>query len=380
MIKMGYANAKIYKHKNEAYPHPGCYQSYHSDKEDNPPCKWPASLVDKDQPENRLVTNIKKATVSSENVLSTLGITIAQYLSGVVYGCNLSCLMKSKLPRLSSFVHKVLQENHPVTIKEVHGQAGWLETCARTVATEGQCVYSGQIAFPLETRMFEDKEYILLKGIDDPNERCHGSSGPNQIILADGMNDHDALESLCQRFNSQHYNLRKFYYECSNLKYLTHLINVPTLGQEPPNLLDNRGAPSLPVRPKTTAALPAPPLVAPSPAPDAVVINEQACMLKQYEDQQTALCAQREAEEHQRLDLEAQQQCKAGVPCTGAAYADSAIAKLLSRSVIIMRGQFECDQLLLEQYDQQVKALEVKLSGVMSNIHAQMASKDELIK
>lgn len=41
----------------------------------------------------------------------------------------------------------------------------------------------------------------------------------------------EALEPLRQRFNSQHYSLRKFYYECSNLKYLTGLINVPKLGQ-----------------------------------------------------------------------------------------------------------------------------------------------------
>lgn len=41
----------------------------------------------------------------------------------------------------------------------------------------------------------------------------------------------DALDPLRQRYNQQHYNLRKFYYECSNLKYLTSLINVPKLGQ-----------------------------------------------------------------------------------------------------------------------------------------------------
>jgi hypothetical protein len=46
-----------------------------------------------------------------------------------------------------------------------------------------------------------------------------------------GTNDMEALEPLRQRFNAQHYSLRKFYYECSNLKYLTGLINVPKLGQ-----------------------------------------------------------------------------------------------------------------------------------------------------
>lgn len=43
--------------------------------------------------------------------------------------------------------------------------------------------------------------------------------------------DEDALQPLRERYNAQHYNLRRFYYECSNLKYLTGLINVPKLGQ-----------------------------------------------------------------------------------------------------------------------------------------------------
>ena len=41
----------------------------------------------------------------------------------------------------------------------------------------------------------------------------------------------EALEPLRERYNAQHFGLRKFYYECSNLKYLTGLINVPKLPQ-----------------------------------------------------------------------------------------------------------------------------------------------------
>ncbi|KAH8114482.1 translation initiation factor eIF2 gamma subunit [Phellopilus nigrolimitatus] len=40
-IKLGYANAKMYKCENEACPRPGCYRSYRSDKEDRPPCERP---------------------------------------------------------------------------------------------------------------------------------------------------------------------------------------------------------------------------------------------------------------------------------------------------------------------------------------------------
>ncbi|KAE8215386.1 hypothetical protein CF319_g4192 [Tilletia indica] len=40
-IKLGYANAKIYKCEREACARPGCYRSYPSGKEANPPCEVP---------------------------------------------------------------------------------------------------------------------------------------------------------------------------------------------------------------------------------------------------------------------------------------------------------------------------------------------------
>ncbi|KAG9610724.1 putative translation initiation factor 2, gamma subunit, partial [Aureobasidium melanogenum] len=38
-IKLGYANAKVYKCDNEECPRPTCYRSYKSDKEVDPPCE-----------------------------------------------------------------------------------------------------------------------------------------------------------------------------------------------------------------------------------------------------------------------------------------------------------------------------------------------------
>lgn len=38
-IKLGYANAKIYKCDNIQCPRPGCYKSYKSEKEVDPPCQ-----------------------------------------------------------------------------------------------------------------------------------------------------------------------------------------------------------------------------------------------------------------------------------------------------------------------------------------------------
>ncbi|KAG2350831.1 hypothetical protein BDR05DRAFT_922313 [Suillus weaverae] len=431
---------------------------------------YPTRPVDKDKAENELVINIKKATSPEElapkqkHVRKCIVYTW-DYHSSISFwsGLRVQPILSDEVQTFKALitVHKVLQEGHPVTIKEAHGQAGWLETCARTVAAEGQRGYGplirtyvqfilAKLRFhrlrPEFNGLFEYEEYISLKGIDDPNEgyetisdlmglqdqiesfqrmvfshfrhsannECRISALVPLVKESWGIyrfitsmlramhrrtNDHDALEPLRQRFNSQHYNLRKFYYECSNLKYLTGLINVPKLGQEPPNLLDTGSAPDLPARPKTTVASPAPPPAAPSPAPDAAVVNEQARMLKQYEDQQTALRAQREAEERQRLDLEAQQQREFEqrqreqaererlaqeqlVQQQMMQYNNQAAQQVsdYERELLAMRGQYERDQLLLEQYDRRVKALEGELGGVTSNIHAQMASKDELIK
>jgi translation initiation factor 2 subunit 3 len=38
-IKLGYANAKIYKCDSEACPRPTCYKSFKSEKEIDPPCE-----------------------------------------------------------------------------------------------------------------------------------------------------------------------------------------------------------------------------------------------------------------------------------------------------------------------------------------------------
>ncbi|PPQ64485.1 hypothetical protein CVT26_002024, partial [Gymnopilus dilepis] len=342
------------------------------------------------------------------------------------------------------------------TLKEAQGQTAWLETCARTVAADGTRGYApliktyvqfilAKLRFhrlrPEFNGLFEYEEYVTLKGIDDPNEgyetisdlmalqdqiesfqktvfshfrystnnECRISALVPLVKESWGIyrfitsmlramfrrtDDRDALEPLRERYVAQHYNLRKFYYECSNLKYLTGLINVPKLGHEPPNLLDSGDAPDLPARPK--AKSPTPPPAAPSPT--AAEIDEQARMLKEYEDKQAALQAQREAEERQRLELEQQQQREFEMRQLQQAEAQRLAQEQLmqqqmmynsqaaqqqselERELLAMRGQYERDQIFLEQYDRRVKALEAELSGVHAHISTQLATKDELIK
>ncbi|KAG6380853.1 hypothetical protein JVT61DRAFT_5240 [Boletus reticuloceps] len=431
-------------------------------------CKPLTSLlaVDKDKAEQELVVNIKKATSPDETAPKQKHVRKCivytwDYHSSISFwsGLRVQPILSDEIQTFKALitVHKVLQEGHPNTIKEAHGQTGWLETCARTVATDGQRGYGSLIRTyvqfilaklrfhrlrPEFNGLFEYEEYISLKGIDDPNEgyetitdlmglqdqiesfqrmvfshfrhstnnECRISAIVPLVKESWGIyrfitsmlramyrrtNDHEALELLRERFNAQHYNLRKFYYECSNLKYLTGLINVPKLGQEPPSLFDSGAAPDLPARPKSTVT----PALPPAPSPDAAAISEQARMLKEYEDQQAGLRAQREAEERQRLEREAQQQREFEERQREQAererlaqeqllqqqmmqYNNQAVqqASEYQRELLAMRGQYERDQLLLEQYDHRVKALEGELGASAVNINAQMASKDELIK
>ncbi|KAJ7925985.1 hypothetical protein B0H13DRAFT_2229558 [Mycena leptocephala] len=386
---------------------------------------YPTRPVDKDKAEQELVVNIKKATSPEETAPKQKHVR------------NFKALIT---------VHKVLQEGHPITIKEAHGQTAWLETCARTLGSDGQRGYAPLIRTyvhrlrPEFNGLFEYEEYVTLKGIDDPNEGyetisdlmglqdqiesfqkmvfSHFSHTSNNECRISALvplvkeswgiyrfitsmmramfrrtNDADALEPLRQRYTSQHYSLRKFYYECSNLKYLTGLINVPKLAQEPPNLLDTGDAPDLPPRPKTAASPP------PAPSPDAATVNEQARMLREYEDQQAALAASRETEERRRLEQEAHQAREFEEMQRRQAEAQRLAQEQLvqqqqqqqynmqasqqaelERELLALRGQWERDQMFLERYDRRVRALEAELGAVNANVNSQMTSKDDLIK
>ncbi|EPT01538.1 hypothetical protein FOMPIDRAFT_1144834 [Fomitopsis schrenkii] len=434
---------------------------------ENDEVHYPTRPVDKDKAEAELVVNIKKATNPDETAPKQKHVRKCivytwDYHSSISFwtGLRVQPILADEVQTFKALitVHKVLQEGHPVTIKEAHGQTGWLETCARTVGHESAKGYGplirayvqfilAKLRFhrlrPEFNGLFEYEEYVTLKGIDDPNEGYetisdlmglqdqidsfqkmvfahfrHSASNECRIsalvplvkeswgiyrfitsmlrAMYRRTNDTEALEPLKQRYNAQHYALRKFYYECSNLKYLTGLINVPKLGQEPPNLLDSGSAPDLPARPTTTTVKTPPPA---TPVPDANAINEQARMLKQYEEQQAALLAAREAEERQRQELEEQQRREFEQRQAEQAERERLAQEQLmqqqmmqynnqaavhvqeyERELLAMRGQYERDQLMLEQYDRRVKALEGELGGITANVNAQMQSKDDLIK
>jgi len=209
------------------------------------------------------------------------------------------------------------------------------------------------------------------------------------------------LEPLRGRYDAQHYRLVKFYYECSNLRYLTSLITVPKLPQEPPNLLsEDDAAPRLPQRPKQEIERQITPPPAPKPEePDDIGEfwkNEQARQNREYEDQQrvleerqaqqlyaqqqAALQAQRDFEEQQRRLAEQQRLDQEALLAQQYQQQTQGRLAQLEQENLAARSQYAQDQLMLQQYDQKIKALEGELAQLQNSYGQQIGSKDDQIR
>ncbi|KAI1124277.1 ANTH domain-containing protein [Nemania abortiva] len=360
-------------------------------------------------------------------------------------------------------VHRVLQEGHPQTLREALANRGWIDSLNRGLAGEGMRGYGplireyvyfllAKLTFhqqhPEFNGTFEYEEYISLKAINDPNEgyetitdlmalqdkieqfqklifshfrnvgnnECRISAIVPLVQESYGIykfitsmlramhsttGDHDALEPLRERYNAQHYRLVKFYYECSNLRYLTSLITIPKLPQDPPNLLgEDDDAPALPARPKQEIERAPTPVREPkSEEPDQIAEfwqNEIDRQNREYEEQQRvlqerqqqALQAQQQAQLQAQRDFEeqqrrlAEQQRREQEALMNQQYQMQTQGRLaeLEQENLNARAQYDRDQLMLQQYDQRVKSLEGELAQIQNNFGQQLNSKDDQIR
>ncbi|KAH7175952.1 ANTH domain-containing protein [Dactylonectria macrodidyma] len=360
-------------------------------------------------------------------------------------------------------IHKVLQEGHPSALKEAMANRGWIDSLNRGMNGEGMRGYGPLIreyVYYLLAKLsfhhqhqefngtFEYEEYLSLKAINDPNEGYETITdlmvlqdkieqfqklifshfrnvGNNECRIAalvplvqesygiykfitsmlramhSTTGDNDALEPLRQRYNAQHYRLVKFYYECSNLRYLTSLITIPKLPQDPPNLLsEDDEAPALPARPKQEIERqPSPPQEPKSEEPGEMSefwkgeldrqnreYEEQQRVLEERQQQallaqqQAQLQAQREFDEQQRLLLEQQQREQEALLAQQAQWQTQGRLAELERENLNARAQYERDQLMLQQFDQRVRGLESELSQLQNSLGQQITSKDDQIR
>ncbi|KAJ9087468.1 sla2 Src-like adaptor 2 [Entomophthora muscae] len=107
---------------------------------------------------------------------------------------------------------------------------------------------------------------------------------------------YEALAPLREKYHTLHRSLRQFYYECSQIRYLTSLIAIPQLSADPPSL----GAGDDSNRPMTPRFNPTPPPPAPIPDPTPDLFLEQK---REYERLQQE-AQQRAMQNQQQLELE----------------------------------------------------------------------------
>jgi len=429
--------------------------------------------IDMSRTETDLAINIRKATSIEESapkrkhVRSCIVYTWDHKSSNSFWaGMKVQPIMADEVQTFKALItiHKVLQEGHPITVKEAQNHVNWLESLSRGVSGEGLRGYGplireyvffllAKLAFhrqhPEFNGLFEYEEYISLKSINDPNEGyetisdlmtlqdqidafqklifSHFRGGANNECRISVLvplvqesygiykfitsmlramhtttGDDEALEPLRGRYDAQHFRLVKFYYECSNLRYLTSLITVPKLPQEPPNLLaEDDERPALPRRPAKEIEqepVPTPPRahsVDPEPMNE-FWKNEAARQQEEYEAEQRRLQQQWEEQQRQQLlaqqqaqrDFEEQQRLQAEQQRLAQeqllrdqyqAHTQGRMAEL-ERENLNARAQYERDQLMLQQYDRRMKDLEEQLNQLNTNFNQQNASKDDQIR
>ncbi|TFK77333.1 cytoskeleton assembly control protein [Pluteus cervinus] len=425
---------------------------------------YPTRPVDKDKAEVELAIALEKATNSEEvapkqkHVRKCIMYTW-DYHSSISFWSGLEAqpIHADEVQTFKALIliHKVVQEGHPVTIKEGHGQTAWIELCATSASMEADRGYSqlirGYVKFLLGKLRFhrihsafngalDYDEATALKYINDPNEGyetisdlmnlqdqvdsfqkmvfAHLARSDNECRISALIpmvkeswqiykfltsmlramyrkSYGDALDPLKERYVAQHHTLRKFYHECSTLKYLTGLINVPKLGPDPPALTDGTS------QPKQAAPKRSPTQDAPSAS--AAEVAQQAQLLKKYEEEHAALVAAQKAEAARQAELRRQQQEEFEQRQREQAERErlaqeqflfqqqqqqmmynsnmvSQQATELEQELLAMRGQYERDQIMLEQYDRRVNALETELNGIMGHVNSQLELKDELIR
>ncbi|KAK8024035.1 SLA2 protein [Apiospora rasikravindrae] len=428
--------------------------------------------MDHTKSEQELAINIKKATNSDEtapkrkHVRSCIVYTWDHKSSQSFWaGMKVQPIMADEVQTFKALItiHRILQEGHPVSLREAMANRGWIDSLNRGMGGEGVRGYGplireyvyfllAKLSFhqqhPEFNGTFEYEEYVSLKVINDPNEGYEAITdlmalqdkieqfqklifshfrnvGNNECRISalvalvqesygiykfitsmlramhSTTGDNDALEPLRERYNAQHYRLVKFYYECSNLRYLTSLITIPKLPQDPPNLLaEDDSAPSLPARPKQEIERqPTPPAHPKTDEPDEIAefwqgeldrqnkeYEEQQRVLQErqqqalYAQQQAQMQAQRDFEEQQRRLAEQQQREQEALMQQQAQWQTQGRLAELEQENLNARAQYERDQLMLQQYDQRVKGLEGELAQIQNSYGQQIGSKDDQIR
>ncbi|KAJ1562129.1 sla2 Src-like adaptor 2, partial [Nowakowskiella sp. JEL0078] len=345
-------------------------------------------------------------------------------------------------------IHKLVRGGHPAVLRDAVREIPWIEQLTRSISG-GRGGYGVLIkaysqfiitkinyhrAHPEFTGTFDYDEYVSLKGIEDPNEgfeTIHDllglldkldsfqklifdnfrSSTSNECRIAalgplveesygiyqflvsmltamhQVVGTREVLAPLREKFKAGHHALFRFYYECSNLRYLTQLVAIPKLSPDAPDFSDGR-APVLPPRGARTPTPPASPVIdlAAERALELQMIEqqryEQQLLDQQRLEEQMAtqqLLEQQRQQQQQQMLIEQQRQLELQRQLETENLRQQMGAQLQNQ-VESYRQQSIRDRDLIENYSQRMRSLEMQLQSLSMSNSAADGSKDELIR
>lgn len=362
-------------------------------------------------------------------------------------------------------IHKVLQEGHPNTLKDGYRNMDFLSSLSTVFPSHGSAYgklinqYDKFILQKLDFHRnnpsfngtFEYEEYISLRAVNDPNEGYESllqlmdlqdlisdleslifstiNHSPKNLckisalvpLIAESygiykfctsmlramyqqLGNDEALTVLFDRFNSQHYALRDFYVDCHSIKFLTSLVTIPRLANNPPNLQiegDSASDAPIPRSPQgdsnPVSSQPTSSFEAPSQPPPTVeqILPQQTVIFNQQQEEQQRIQQQLELQRQQQLQEQLNQQKlfeeqqrqqemrfleeQKALQQQQTQQNHSRVTEL-EHDLLMFKNQYDNDQLLLQQYDSRVKVLETELSNLNDTATQQVASKDEQIR
>lgn len=363
-------------------------------------------------------------------------------------------------------MHKVLQEGHPNCLKDGYRNRDFIQSLGRVFPSQGLgygrliSQYDKYILQKLDfhrnnpnfTGMFEYDEYISLRAVNDPNEGYELllqlmdlqdlienlqklifatiAQTPNNLCrisalvplisesygiykfctsmlraMHQQLGDDEALMGLFDRFNSQHFMLRDFYTDCQSLKFLTSIVTVPRLPNNPPDLKVSDDDNAIPSRPAELSSQPTgysntqssengfdrepQPQPQLSYQPTGVAFLQQQQLeqeriqrdleLRRQQQVEEQMQQQRLFEEQQRQQAQSFMQQQQMLQQQQTQQQQSRVAEL-EHDLLMFKSQYDNDQQLLQQYDGRVKGLETELMTINNTASEQVAAKDEQIR
>ncbi|PWN99782.1 putative translation initiation factor eIF2 gamma chain [Tilletiopsis washingtonensis] len=164
-IKLGYANAKIFKCSREACKRPGCYRSYPSNKEDEPPCEVPGCGA-----KMKLIRHVSFVDCPGHDILMATMLNGAAVMDAalLLIAANESCPQPQTSEHLAAveimkLKHIIILQNKVDLIREAQAEEHWKSIASFVKGTVAGTAPIVPVSAQLKYNIDAVNEYIVKR-------------------------------------------------------------------------------------------------------------------------------------------------------------------------------------------------------------------------